>query len=249
MPKIDLVLEPPLLNAAGSLGFAPDLHGVVDIHQLGAFITNPISTAPRQPARGNRWTPFSGGVLLHTGHPNPGLQETIKRYAEQWRRSPIPVLTHLLAENPEQVERALRVLEEIEGVGGVELGLPANIEPEDAGELIKTALGELPIIARVHYNGRKELIAEIDRMGIAAICISPPRGALPGSDGAITSGRLYGPCALPIILGHLRSLDWVQTDLIACGGIFKPEDVEVMLNAGAKAVQLDSVLWRGKWPL
>jgi dihydroorotate dehydrogenase len=39
----------------------------------------------------------------------------------------------------------------------------------------------------------------------------------------------------------------MQTDLIACGGVYKPEDVDVLLDAGAKAVQVDSALWRGQW--
>ena len=71
--KYELPFRSPFLNAAGSLGFAPDPHSPLDLSRLGAFITNPVSSQPRTPASGPRYLPFSGGFLLHTGHPNPGL--------------------------------------------------------------------------------------------------------------------------------------------------------------------------------
>ena len=53
-------LTPPLMNAAGSLGFAPDMRTPVDMSKLGAFITNPISLGPRSPAQGKRFPGVSG---------------------------------------------------------------------------------------------------------------------------------------------------------------------------------------------
>ena len=45
----DLAIHPPFMNAAGCLGFAPNPRGPVDLGRLGAFVTNPVSLAPRQP--------------------------------------------------------------------------------------------------------------------------------------------------------------------------------------------------------
>ena len=73
MSKSELLLNTPIMNAAGCLGFAPDTHGPTDLSQLGAFITNPISLLARSPAHGPRFLSFPGGFMLHTGYPNPGL--------------------------------------------------------------------------------------------------------------------------------------------------------------------------------
>ena len=100
MPKFDLAFDPPLMNAAGSLGFAPDRRGPIALERLGAFVTNPVSLRPRPPAQGARLLTFPGGFLLHSGHPNPGLRRVVQRHAARWARSPLPVVVHLLAENP-----------------------------------------------------------------------------------------------------------------------------------------------------
>ena len=50
---LDLPLTGPLMNAAGTLGFAPDPR---QPHSdfLDAFVTNPVSLRPRTPANGPR---------------------------------------------------------------------------------------------------------------------------------------------------------------------------------------------------
>ncbi|MFW5713111.1 MAG: hypothetical protein ACOCYU_00385 [Brevefilum sp.] len=78
--KRDLTLVKPLVNAPGILGFAPDPHTMPFLEHLGAFITNPISRRPRQPAKNRCCTPFPGGFLLHTGWPNPGFSRTVARH-------------------------------------------------------------------------------------------------------------------------------------------------------------------------
>ncbi len=90
MPKYDLDISPPLMNAAGSLGFVPEPNGPVNLKQLGAFITNPISFQARTPARTRTSLPYAGGFLLHSGYPNPGLRAAVRRYAARWARSSLP---------------------------------------------------------------------------------------------------------------------------------------------------------------
>ena len=76
-PKYDLLLSPPVMNAAGTLGFAPRSSDLVDFGELGAFVTNPVSLYPRTPARARTSQPFPGGFLMHSGYPNPGLSAVI----------------------------------------------------------------------------------------------------------------------------------------------------------------------------
>ncbi len=62
MPKVDLSLEPALMNAAGTLGFAADLRQAASLERLGAFVTNPISLerGARQPKEGAIWNSPAG---------------------------------------------------------------------------------------------------------------------------------------------------------------------------------------------
>ena len=78
--KRDLYFSKPIMNAAGSLGFAPDPRNGIDLDSFGAFITNPISLRPRLPAAQPAVIEFPGGFLLHSGLPNPGLSSVIKKH-------------------------------------------------------------------------------------------------------------------------------------------------------------------------
>lgn len=245
MPKFDLIFDPPLMNAAGSLGFAPDRRGPVALERLGAFVTNPVSLQPRSPAQGPRLLAFPGGFLLHSGHPNPGLRRAIQRYAGGWRRAPLPVIVHLLAETPGEVHSMIERLERVEGVAGIELGLPPGCDPGSALELVRAAQGELPLVIRLPAEQAGLLALALAGSGAAALSLAPPRGALPAPGGELTGGRLYGPAVLPAALQAVREACRGGLPVIGAGGVYAPADLEAMFAAGAAAVQLDTVLWRG----
>ena len=249
MSKFDLTLNHPVMNAAGTLGFAPHPHGPVDLARLGAFVTNPVSLAPRTPAAGSRLLNFPGGFLLHTGYPNPGLKRVLRRYARQWARSPVPVLVHLLVQDLTEISSMVRDLESVEGVSGIELGLPPQVTVQVASELVQAALGELPVVVRIPMEQVFELAPMIIEYGVTAASLAPPRGALPTPAGEnvsmISHGRLYGPSVFPLALAAVRILAATGVSTIGAGGIYHPEQIEAMLAAGAQGVQLDTVLWRG----
>jgi dihydroorotate dehydrogenase len=258
MPKFDLSFATPILNAAGSLGFAPTAHGPLDIGQLGAFVTNPISYRGRSPASGRGIRSFPGGFWLHSGYPNPGFQKVLRACGPRWQRSPVPVIVHLLAPEPgreglAQLARMARLLEGQEGVMAVELGLPPSVNRTGAAALVEAAASELPLILRLpldraalfspqHAGGEWERRLE---QSVAALSLGPPRGALPQSGSRLLSpGRLFGPALLPQTLAAVHMLASSGLVVIGAGGIYAPQDVQAVLAAGAAAVQLDAVLWR-----
>jgi dihydroorotate dehydrogenase (NAD+) catalytic subunit len=256
MTKFDLYLDPPVMNAAGTLGFAPDLRGPVDLSQFGAFVTNPISQAPRRPASGTRYLPTAGGFLLHTGHPNPGLRQVLRKHRRQWGRTSLPVIVHLLALEPRTLAEMVERLEGVEGVMGVEVGLPPGVDASHGRAFIQAAMGELPIIARVNLEqvlaeaGQTLPILEaVIQAGASAISLSAPRGSLPGPDGRIISGRLYGPAVFPLALRAVENIAAAGLPVIASGGVYHPDQQQAMLAAGALAVQLDARLWQPSHPV
>ncbi|MEN8173766.1 MAG: hypothetical protein ABFS03_12925, partial [Chloroflexota bacterium] len=118
--KFDLRIDPPVVNAAGTLGFAPKKHAP----SLGAFLTNPISLYARKPAQGTRFLPYPSGFLLHTGFPNPGIKRVIRSYGRAWAAAKVPIIVHLLAQDSVEITEMVARLEQVEGIAGVEIGLP-----------------------------------------------------------------------------------------------------------------------------
>lgn len=241
MPKSDLYFTQPILNAAGILGYAPDPRSPVDITQLGAFVTNPLSRAPRTPAHGLRYQPYPGGFLLHTGLPNPGLSQVLRHYRQHWARSPVPIIVHLMALEPASLARMIERLEGIEGVMGVELGLPPDIDEAATSDFVRAAAGELPLIVRLPLEQAETLAEAALEAGASVISLGAPRGKL----GRI-SGRMYGPGVLPLALRAVENLALREIPVIGAGGVYQPQDVADMLAAGAFAVQVDTLLWRSQ---
>jgi dihydroorotate dehydrogenase (NAD+) catalytic subunit len=245
MAKFDIIFNQPILNAAGFLGFAPDPYGAIDISLLGGFFTNPVSLEPRSPAGGRRCLDYPGGVLFHTGFPNPGFRQILRRYASGWARSPLPVWVHLLVKGQEDTARMVRRLENLEGVSGVEISPPLGIDRTGVSQLIEAAQGELPVILRLPFDGFLELALEAARLGAAAISLGAPRGSLLDEANMRVDGRLYGPGLFPQALHAVREAATAGIPVIGSGGIYQRWQIQAMLEAGAFAVQLDTALWRG----
>jgi dihydroorotate dehydrogenase (NAD+) catalytic subunit len=247
MSKFDLSFSHPLMNAAGILGYIPDPYGPVDLSSFGAFITNPISREARTPAHGGRVFPFPGGFLLHTGYPNPGLRAALRRYTLQWTHSSLPVIVHVLSGKVEEVGEMVSMLERVDGLLAVEVGLPPEVDPAAAAAFARAACGELPVIVRLPFEHCLELARALAGVDIAAVSLAPPRGAAQNPPGNLVHGRLYGSALFPQSLEAVHAIAQSGMPVIGAGGISSQEQVDAMLSAGALAAQVDSVLWRGGW--
>jgi dihydroorotate dehydrogenase len=247
MLKYELSFSRPLMNAAGTLGFAPEPRLPVDLEQFGAFITNPISLKPRAPAHARSYLPFPGGFLLHSGLPNPGLREVLRRYAARWSRSSLPVIVHLLAREMRDAVSMIERLESVEGVMAVELGIPPDAGEELTYALVSAAVGELPLIAQLPVASASQLAEAAIDAGANALSLSAPRGVLPDLTGKFIAGRLYGPSLFPHTMLALQTLIPCDLPVIVAGGVYHTEQVQAALDTGAAAVQVDAVLWRGGW--
>ena len=81
--------------------------------------------------------------------------------------------------------------------------------------------------------------------GINALSVSPQRGCLPDARNKLVSGRLYGPALFPHTIAAVESLLDTDIPVIAGGGEYRTQEIDILLHLGVKAVQLDTVLWRG----
>ena len=243
---IDLELSSPWLNAAGSLGFAPGAETWPLPEMQGGFVTNPISAGQRTPAETRAVLSYPGGSLLHSGLPNPGLKGVLRKYAERWARSSLPVWVHLLADGPDEIHRMALVLEEVEGVAALEVSFPPGAAPEQALAMLEAAVGELAVIACLPLTSAGEAwLKQLPRLGVRGLCLTAPRGALPGPGGAITAGRLVGAGLYPQALAALLSLRQLSLPVVVGSGVFSAAAGRALIAAGAAAVQLDTALWLG----
>ena len=244
------------MNAAGSLGFTPDTRAGIAWDSFGAFVSNPFSLRPRQPAAKPALLLHPGGFLLHTGLPNPGLKAGLKKYSAKWLRSDLPIIVHLMADRPEETQRMIRLLETLENVMAAELGFAPLLADDIILLTLEQCLGELPLIFSLPVEQVLSLGPRLIQGGAQAISISAPRGALPlpRSEAArsvraetdpptLVTGRLYGPSLFPQTLDTVVSATRLGLPIIGAGGVWTNENADTMVLAGALAVQVDAVLW------
>jgi dihydroorotate dehydrogenase (NAD+) catalytic subunit len=245
MYRKDLDLNSPWMNAAGSLGFAPPARWPVT-EKMGAFVTNPISIGPRSPAAERGMQSYPGGVMLHSGLPNPGLRRVLRKYGERWAQANIPIWVHLIGTNPDEIHQMVQRLEGCEGVMAIELGLPPDANAEQALAFVEAAYGELPLVVHLPLTAAGEpWLGELPGKGVSALTFSAPRGTLKTDQGNMLSGRLFGPSLFPLMMSAVRAGRRLGIPIIAGTGIYHQQDARSLLDSGAVAIQLDTVLWRG----
>ncbi|MBI5830667.1 MAG: nitronate monooxygenase [Chloroflexi bacterium] len=244
--KTGLPLASPLIAGGGAFGFADEYASLVDFSRLGAFVTNPLTLRPRTPAQGTRVVPFPGGVLVHTGLPNPGLSAALRDYERKWTRLGCPVIVHLAADTVSDLINCVDKLERVDSVAGIEIGFRDDEPLTNAEALLRAAAqtARQPVIAGLPHARAAAFARMAEKAGAQALTVTaPPRGTL-WREGNWVTGRLYGPTLLPRALALVRELK-TQTALpiIGAGGVHSRADMDAMLEAGATAVQIDSVVW------
>lgn len=247
--KSQLIVHSRVMPAAGTFSYGEVYRDMINIERLGAIVTNPVSYTPRDPANGTRIVPLTGGAMLHTGLPNAGLKNVLKQYRNLWLMLPVPVILHLLATDVKSMQASMELIAQEDCIAAVELGLRDDISWEAAERLVKVAVSnsELPIMVRVGIQNVMDVSAAAADAGAGAIvCAAPPRGVVRDPiNGRLIPGRIYGPLVKPIILNFVGLLARQHPDvpIIGAGGIHTFQDARDYIDAGAEAVQVDSVTW------
>jgi dihydroorotate dehydrogenase len=244
MFKQDLTFSNPFMNAAGTLGYAPDYRAPVPWELFGAFVTNPLSLRPRKPAKNPALIEYPGGFLLHTGLPNPGLKATVKKHSRRWKDSSLPIIVHLMADRPEEAKKMVQILEDLENVVAVELGFAPLLSDDIILLAIEMSLGELPLIVCLPPDQVLSLGPNVIQAGAAAISLGAPRGMVLDKNNQYVTGRLSGVGLFPQSLLIVQEAVQSQLPIIGAGGVASRENAQALLSVGALAVQLDASLWK-----
>ena len=125
-------------------------------------------------------------------------------------------------------------------------------QPEASEREIKLLLevflleSDLPVLVKVPLARAAALAPVAAAAGAAGVVVgSPPMGAAVRADGQALSGETFGPGVFPIMLAALLEVKALELpgSLIACGGVHTRQQARDCLQAGADALQLDSLVW------
>lgn len=247
--KNSIVVESPVLFGAGTVGYdgAP-YRQLLALDKFGALVTPPLTLAPRFPAHGVRVVPMPAGFLLHTGLPNPGVRRVVQDYQQRWQRSVLPIIAHVVADTPHEMEQLVQTLDRADAISGIEVALEDQVAMREARDLLLAARYncDLPILVKLPMHNALLMSevahqAEVDALVVAA----SPRGTERAYNaGRLIGGRLYGPWLKAFTLRLVgRIAQYAEMPIIGAGGIHTADDARDFIAAGARAVQLDTLVW------
>ena len=147
------------------------------------------------------------------------------------------------------MKQAGEMIDGLDVIAGIELGLNDDIDEGEAFTLVSAAAAiEKPLLVRLPFYEAYHLAPAVVDAGADALVVSAaPRGtARDEHTGRLVSGRIYGPLVKPLVLrivGRLRRQVPEDIPIIGAGGIHSPLDARDYIEAGAVAVQVDTATW------
>jgi dihydroorotate dehydrogenase (NAD+) catalytic subunit len=251
-----LLLDNPLLAAAGTFGYGLEYADVVDVQGLGAICCKGTTLKPRRGNPPPRMIETPAGLLGSVGLQNPGVDAVLERYAPIWAAWDVPVIVSVAGESVEEYAAVARRLDGQPGVAAVELdlacpdlgrGLPLALDADAVSSVTRAVRGAtgLPLLVKL-----SPAVADVRRVARAvagaggdAITVA---GALPGLAidrvrrrpvlGGIQGG-VSGPALKPVALRLVyEAAHAVDLPIVGVGGVTCLDDVLDLLMAGASAV-------------
>ena len=249
--KQGFIAPNPVLLAGGTIGNGEAFGRGLNTAALGGVVVGPVMRRSRAGSDAPRAAHVNGGLVLETGLQNRGISSLLKRFAPQWGQLGCPVIVQIADSRPADVQAVVNRLNEALFAGivvnGMELLLPPRMDADAVRQLVSAARrdAELPLWVKLPLENVEELAPAAAHAGADGVVVAqPPLGAaLAGAQ--LVTGALYGPLAFSPMLAALHRVAPLQLDcaLLACGGIHTPEQAQQSLQAGAHAIQLDSVVW------
>jgi dihydroorotate dehydrogenase (NAD+) catalytic subunit len=254
-----LVLANPIVAASGPFGYGVEVVDLADLPRLGALVTRGTSLKPRPGHPSPRMAEVPAGLLTGVGPQNPGLETVLDRYATAWASWSVPVILNLCADSPGELGDAVRRLEGVPGVAGIEINLSCGgggrggsvpgLDATAAASYVAAArrATDLPVFAKLTAAAQDvravaQACEDAGADAISAINTLPGLALAVGRQGPALGadyGGLCGPALRPIALRVVWEVaQVVDVPVIGIGGVATLDDVLDMLAAGASAVAI-----------
>jgi dihydroorotate dehydrogenase (NAD+) catalytic subunit len=257
-----LRLKNPVLTASGTFGYGTEYRDLMDVNQLGAFITKTVTLEPRDGNPMPRIAETPGGILNSIGLANVGVEWFIREKLLLLQSLNTNLIVNVAGNT---VEEYRKVVERLSGQGridGFEVniscpnveqgGLAFGTDPVITKKIVKEIkevtrktvivkltpnVTDIVTVARAAVDGGADSLSLINTVLGMGIDIRTRRPLL----GRVVGG-LSGPAIKPIALAKLYQVaNAVSVPLIGIGGIMSANDAMEFIIAGATAVQVGTL--------
>lgn len=257
-----VTFQNPVLLAAGTCGFAREVHEVVDLEALGGLVTKSVTLEPLEGNPAPRVTEFGAGMLNSIGLTNPGA-EAVRDRELPWLRDHLRaarVWVSVAGHTPDEFLRVVEILDPEEGFLGYELNLscpndsrmdgrPFALDPAAAAEIVAGVRErtERPVLAKLAPNdpdlpGTARTVEDAGADGLTLVNTMP--GLLLDPDSGRPAlgagpGGVSGPALRPVGVRAVREARQATgLPLVGVGGVVNAGHAVQYLRAGASLIQV-----------
>jgi dihydroorotate dehydrogenase (NAD+) catalytic subunit len=248
----------PILNASGCLDAltAPEV-----VRSLDAFVTKTVTPLPREGNPPPRLAETDHWLLNSIGLQNPGIDAWCTESLPRLQALDMPLWVSVGGFSAADYGLVCERLDGLPAVEAVELNLSCpNVEeaPETAAELVAASrvATAKPLYAKLSPTAgdvaeAARAVADAGADGLSLV--NTIRGlALEPQTGrprlALGSGGASGPALLPIALACIHACaNAVDLPIVGMGGVASGSDALDLVEAGASAIALGTVLFSDPW--
>jgi dihydroorotate dehydrogenase (NAD+) catalytic subunit len=261
-----LELATPLIGASGLFGYGDEYKGFLDYACMGAIVTKTITVEPRDGNPPPRVVDVGPGLINSIGLENMGLEE-FKCNKLPGLDLPCRLIVSIGGATVDEYRVLAAGLDGIDPIAAIEIniscpnvkegGVAFGSNPDSTRRVIEGVRREtgMTLLAKVPPMvwGLEDVCGAAVEAGVDALTVAntypaiaiDAAGARPVL-GAVTgglSGRAIKPISLLLVWRAAIAFD---VPVIGGGGIEEPEDAIEYILAGAKAIQIGSVILKNR---
>lgn len=254
----------PVMVASGTYGWGEEAVSLLDLDQLGAFVTKTVTLKPRLGNPPPRIWETPAGLLNSIGLQNEGLKVFLKKALPIFERFRVPLIVSIAGESVEEYLALAEALGDEHRVNALEInvscpnvkeGMLFGTSPRLTAELVRTLrratsktlivkltpnTGEIKEVAQAAENEGADALSLVNTFLGMAIDLRTRRSRL-----STLFGGLSGPAIKPLALRYVFEVyRTVKVPIIGMGGITSGEDALEFIIAGASAIAVGSASFR-----
>ena len=252
----------PIIAASGTYGFGEDYNELYPINILGGISCKGLTLLPRDGNTPPRVAETPSGMLNSVGLQNPGVDYFISHHLPFMKANGSVVIANFAGATLDDYVKAAEKLDNCD-VDMLELNISCpnvkeggaawGVSCESAAKVTKAvrAVTSKPLMVKLTPNVSDvaEIARAVESEGADAVSlintllgmridINTRRPILRNNVGGLSGGAVF-PVAVRMVWQVANS---VKIDVVGMGGVMTAEDAVEMMLAGAKAVQIGTVI-------